>query len=116
MQPQFFAGACGQLDQVESAVPFAVKSQRVFLPVVAIIPDEIDRLCLPIKQAIERLDAIAVNEIHRCLTNAAGFSSRTQSKQRLFWQADLQVRNCGAIRSRLRSLPALKGEVSWSKF
>ncbi len=61
VQAKLFAAAGCELVKVESGVPAATESQRVFLPLVAVVPDEVDRASLLVKQAIQGLDAVAVN-------------------------------------------------------
>lgn len=61
---KFRAAAGGQDVQVKPGRPLLAPQQGVFLSVVAEIPDEIDGAGLPIQQAIERLDAIPVNQNH----------------------------------------------------
>ncbi len=102
VQAKFFAGAGRQLDQVEAGEPRPIETQGILLPVIAVVPNEVDCAGLSIQQASVGLDAVAIDQFHVSLTNPADDGSRELSLQRL---------RC----SRLRSLPALKDGVSWSK-
>jgi hypothetical protein len=60
--------------QVEAARPFFVPLQCVLLRVVAVIPHKVYRAALSVQQAVQRLHAIAVDQIHsQILTNPARF-------------------------------------------
>ena len=102
MQAELPAGAGRQLDQVEPAQPRPIKTQGIFLPVIAVVPNEVDRAGLSIQQASVGFDTVTVDQLHTSLTNPAGDRSRDLSMQRL---------RC----SRLLSLPALNDGVSRSK-
>jgi hypothetical protein len=51
MQTQFFATAGRESNQVKTRVPPAMETQSIFLPVIAVVPYEIDCPRLPIQQA-----------------------------------------------------------------
>ena len=93
MQTKLLAAAGGELVQVETRVPAAPKTKRVFLPVVAIVPDEVDRFCLPVQQAVQRLHPVAVDQQHAVYFTSACATSPECLALALY-------------------LPALKGGVS----
>lgn len=65
VQAKFLAAAGREIVEVEPSVPTAAESQRVLLPLVAIVPDIIHRPRLFVQQAVETLDAVTVNDHHR---------------------------------------------------
>ena len=64
MQPQFLAAASRQLVQVKSGQPWTAETQGIFLPVVAVIPDEVHRAAPLVKQSVQRLHAITAYGNH----------------------------------------------------
>src|SRR5207237_648935 len=68
VQTKFLAGARRELVQVKAAQPRPTESQCVFLPVIAVIPDKVNRTGLPVQQSVERLDTVAEDHIHSCST------------------------------------------------
>ena len=95
VQLKFFAGACSEVVQIEPTEPLAAKAQRVFLPVVAIVPDEIAGPTLGIKQASQGLNTISVDQQHTVNINST--LRESQQSERLA---------CALY------LPGLKAEVS----
>jgi len=59
-----FARAGSKVDEVETSRPFLPPPQRVFLRLVAVVPDVVHRLGLLVQQAVEGFDAVAVNRDH----------------------------------------------------
>ena len=70
VQAKLFAAASGQFVQIEPAVPGPAKAQGVFLPVIAVVPDEIAGPTLRIKQASQRLDTVSVDQQHTVNINS----------------------------------------------
>ena len=68
MQPEFLAASGRQVDQVKVGEPRPGKTQGILLLVVAIIPDEVDRARLPVKQPGQRFNTIAERRFHSSLT------------------------------------------------
>jgi hypothetical protein len=64
MQTDFLATPCGEVVQVEASEPFSPPLDGVFLAVVAVIPDEVDRSRLFVQQPGQRLNAVSVREDH----------------------------------------------------
>ena len=64
VQSKFLRGSRGQNVQIKSARPTLIPLQRVFLRVVAIVPDVVDRAALPVEQADGRFDSIAISQQH----------------------------------------------------
>jgi len=58
------SGASGQVGKRKSRRPFLTPVARVLLSVVAVIPDVIDRSGLGVKQPIQRLHAITIDQNH----------------------------------------------------
>ena len=95
VQAKLFAAANGQFVQVKPGMPAPAKAQRVFLPVVAVVPDEIAGPALAIKQASQGLDAVSVDQQHTVNINST--LRESQQSERLA---------CALY------LPGLKAEVS----
>jgi hypothetical protein len=75
MQAELLAASGRQLDQVKAGEPRPIKTQRIFLPVVAVVPDEVDSVGLPVKQSSMGFDTISVHELHISLTVTDGVRS-----------------------------------------
>ena len=58
---KFFAASGGQDVQIKAGRPSLAPFERMFLRVIAEVPDEIYRLRLLVQQAVQRLHAVAVN-------------------------------------------------------
>ena len=79
VQTQFTARAGGELVQVEPGVPATAKTQRIFLPVVTEIPDEVHRSRLLVQQPVQAFDAVAVNQNHFCFFRKSSMARRISS-------------------------------------
>jgi hypothetical protein len=75
VQPELLAAAGGQFDQVEAGMPGPVEAQRIFLPVIAVVPDEIHRPCLLVQQAEQGFHAVSIDQSHVHLTTRTQISS-----------------------------------------
>jgi len=66
-----FLGTSGSQDvEVKPTRPTLIPSKRVFLGIVAVVPNVVDRAALPVQQPTETLHAIAVNENHWTIIQA----------------------------------------------
>jgi len=81
VQTQVLATALCQFIQVKAGVPAPSKTQSVFLPIVAIIPDEVTCSGLPVKQSCQGLDAVTIDKNHTVII----YSTPTE-RQRLLAQ------------------------------
>ena len=61
----YFAGANGQVVEIEGSRPFLAPLQRVFLYVIAVIPDQINSSGIGIEKPVEIFDTVSVSENHR---------------------------------------------------
>jgi len=77
MQPQFPAAARRQLVQIKSREPWAIETQGVFLPVVAVIPDEVHRTGPLVKLPVQRLHTITAYDNHTVILYSIFNSERT---------------------------------------
>jgi len=64
MQAQFLATAGRQLVQVETRQPGAAKTQRILLPIIAVIPDNVTCMRLPVEQPVKGFHAVTINKYH----------------------------------------------------
>lgn len=64
---QFLAASGSQVSQVKTAEPFAIPPNRLSLPVVAIVPNEVDGSRLPVQFAGKRFHAVAVDQDHEAI-------------------------------------------------
>lgn len=64
IQAQLTPAPGGELIQVKPGMPVPAESQRIFLPVIAKVPDEINRPTLPIQQSIQGLDTVTIDQNH----------------------------------------------------
>ena len=97
MQAQFLAATGRQLVEVKSRQPRAAKTQRILLPIVAVIPDEVTRTRLPVKQPVKGFHPVTINKNHAVIIGSV-FSNR---------KASIAAQSAPF-------LPALKDGVSWS--
>jgi hypothetical protein len=63
-QAQLFTASSSQIVEGESAQPSFTPLQRVFLPIIAEVPDEINRSGLLIQKASQGLNAVSVDNVH----------------------------------------------------
>ena len=75
MQPQFLAATGSESDEIETCMPAAMETQCILLPVITIVPNKVNRPCLPIQQAGQRFHAVSKNQSHLHLTSRAKMSS-----------------------------------------
>ena len=75
VQSKFLGTSGGQDVQVKPTRPTLIPFQRVFLGVVAIVPNVVDGAALPVQQPAERLDSIAVNQDHWIIIQEQRFPS-----------------------------------------
>ena len=75
VQSKFLGTSGGQDVQVKSTRPTLIPFQRVFLGVVAIVPNVVNGAALPVQQPAERLDSIAVNQDHWIIIQEQRFLS-----------------------------------------
>ena len=78
MQPQFLAAARRQPVLVKARQPGAAKTQRVLLSIIAVIPDEVARTRLPVKQPVEGFHPVTINQNHAVIIGSV-FSNRKAS-------------------------------------
>jgi len=69
VQPEFRTGARGQSTKIECGQPGPAVSQRVFLPIVAKIPDEINRPRLAVQLASTGFNAVSVGQDHELIVH-----------------------------------------------
>lgn len=98
VQPKFLAAARGQHIQVKAGQPWAVKTQGILLPIVAIVPDEIHLAGQLVKQPVQRLNTVAVNDNHTVILYSAFNLERTTASQSAPF---LPVVNDGVSRSKI---------------
>lgn len=60
MQAKFFAAARREFVPIEAGMPASAKAQGIFLPVVAVVPDEIASAALLVQQAVKHLSGAQV--------------------------------------------------------
>ena len=70
VKAQLFAGASSQHIQIKAGEPLPAKAQSIFLPVVAVVPDEIAGPALAIEQASQRFDTVSVDQQHTVNINS----------------------------------------------
>lgn len=80
VKTKFFAAALRELVQVEPGMPAAVKSQRILLPVVAEIPDEVARPGLLVQQSVQRLHPVSIDEDHFWVFKNSAIARRISSE------------------------------------
>jgi hypothetical protein len=61
VQAEFLAAASGQCVEVKPGEPTLIPFERMLLGVVAIVPDAVHGLALPIEETAAGLNAIAIN-------------------------------------------------------
>ena len=75
VQSKFLGTSGGQDIQVKPTGPTLIPFQRVFLGVVAIVPNVVNGAALPVQQSPERLHSIAVNQDHWIIIQEQRFLS-----------------------------------------
>lgn len=66
MQAKFFTASSSELVQVESGQPWTAEAKRIFLSVVAVVPNKVARFGLPVKQTIKRFHSVTIDGNHIC--------------------------------------------------
>jgi hypothetical protein len=75
VQAELLAAARGELVEVKPCEPLPAPLERVLLPIVAIVPDEVHRAALLIKQAVQGLYAVSVNKDQGSECDVNGYTS-----------------------------------------
>ena len=79
VNPEFYRRSGGEFVEIESGWPFLAPLERLFLNVVAVVPDKIHRSGLAIEQSGERFDPVAIDDNHFCRFSQSSTARRISS-------------------------------------
>ena len=79
MNPKFDRRSGGEFVEIKSSGPFLVPFERLFLHVVAVVPDKVYCSGLAVKQPGKRFDPVAIDENHFCRFSQSSTARRISS-------------------------------------